>query len=266
MKSVVNCLEGHKIDFNKLLPGWELKDKIINLERDISDVRKKIEEKVVAPKRKVDKTNPSNKVKIPDAKRPRFPVKDLSIASPSVAALQEQRIAKHLDGNSSYDGSLTAHLLDGRSYGYSNNYPAASSLQIGSVSGSLPESYLGGTIASGVNMVGGALAGPAMSAGIGAPASSYSGYQGDMMIDNVGTMLNSNSRLYRWHGIGEAVSSNEWSVGQSYAGQPTSSRVSNLYGKTSADGFAGLPDHPSIGVASRSGGSDLYSFADAVFD
>ena len=45
LKSVVNCLEGHKIDFVKLLPVWQLKNKITNLEKDIGDANKKIEEK-----------------------------------------------------------------------------------------------------------------------------------------------------------------------------------------------------------------------------
>lgn len=244
----------------KLLPEWQLKDTILILEKDIGDITKKI-----VAKRKDIKSNTSNKVKIPEAKRTRFSVKDPSVASPSVTTLQEQRIASHMDGNSSYDGSLAVHLLHGRSYCYPNSYPtAASSMQIGSVLGSSPEGFLGSAVAGGGSMYGGAIAGPAMSAGIGNPADSFSGYQGGMIIDNVGTTLNSNSYLYRWHGIGEGALSYDRSVGQSFVGQPSSARVNHLYGKTSTEGFTGLPDHH--GVASRSGGSDLYSFADAVFD
>ncbi|KAK7350754.1 hypothetical protein VNO77_09680 [Canavalia gladiata] len=253
LKSAVNCLEGHKIDFVKLLPGWQLKDKIMVLEKDISDTKKKIEEKAVL-KRKMDKSNSSSKMKIPEPKRTRFTVKDTSVASPSVTILQEQRIVSHMNGNSSYDGLLSAHFLDGRSYGYPNNYPTAASMQIGSVSRSLPESYLGSTVASGANLLGGAMAG------------SFSGYHGDMTRDDVGTVLNGNSHLYRWHGMGEGALSNDRTVGHSFMGKPASARVNNLYGKTPTEGFAGLSDHLSIGAASRSGGSDLYSFADAVFD
>ncbi|KAK7316874.1 hypothetical protein RJT34_00647 [Clitoria ternatea] len=250
LKSVVNCLERHNIDFAKLLPGWQLKDKIANLEKDISDTKKKIEEKALL-KRKADKSNSSNKMKIPEAKRTRFLVKDPSVTSPSVTALQEQRIVSHMDGSS----SLSAHLLDGRSYGYPNNYPTAASVRIGSVSGSLPESFLGTTVTNGANMLGGTIAG------------SYSIYQGDMIRDDTGTVLNGNSHLYRWHGIGEAALSNDRSVGQSFVGQPASTRLSNLFGQSSTEGLTGLPDQLSIGaVASRGGGSDLYSFADAVFD
>ncbi|KAK7410968.1 hypothetical protein VNO78_02246 [Psophocarpus tetragonolobus] len=267
LKSVVNCLERHKIDFVKLLPGWQLKDKIISLEKDISDTNKKIEEKSML-KRKVDKSNSSSKMKVPEAKRTRFPGNDASVLSPSLATLQEQRIVSRIDHNSSYNGSLPARLLDNRSYGYPNNYLTAASVQVGSVSDSLAEKYLGGAMGG-----------------------SYSGYQGDLIRDNVGTVLNSNSHPYRWHGIREGALSHDRSAGQSFAstlnnlygntsteealshdrpvGQSflgqSSSTLNSLYGKTSTEGFSG-PDHPSIGASSRSGGSDLYSFADAVFD
>lgn len=249
LKSVINCLSGHKIDFVKLLPGWKLKDKIIYLEKEISDTNKKIEEK-----RKMDKITSSNKMKIPEAKRTRFTGKDASVLSPSLTTLPEQRITSRMDGNSSYDGSLSAHLLDGRSYGYPNSYLTAASLQVGSISDSVAEKYLGGTMASGASILGGAIGG------------SYSGYQGDMIRDNVGTVLNSNSHLYRWRGIGEGALSQDRPVGQSYLGQSASPLVNNLYGKTLTDGFTGVPEHLSIGASSRGGGSDLYSFADSVFD
>nr|KYP69509.1 Protein FRIGIDA [Cajanus cajan] len=254
LKSVVNCLESHKIDFVKLIPGWQLKDKISDLEKDISDANKKIEEKS-AHKRKMDKSNLSNKMKIPETKRSRFVGngKDASMLSPSLTALQEQRLLSHMDGNSSYDGSLSAHLLDGRSYGYPNNYLTASA-QVGSVSDSLAEKYLGSALTNGTNMLGGAIGG------------SYSGYQGGVIRDNVGTVLNSNSHLYRWHGIGEGALSHDRPVGQSYVGQSPSALVNNLYGKTPTDNFSGVPEHLSIGASSRTGGPDLYSFADSVFD
>ncbi|CAL0327724.1 unnamed protein product [Lupinus luteus] len=505
LKSVVNCLEGHKIDFEKLLPGWKLKDKIINMEKDISDINKKIQEKVV-PKRKVDKSDSPKKVMIQEAKGSRFPEKDSYVALPSVTALPEQRIASHIDGNNSDDDLLVARYLDGRSYGYSNYYPTASSAPIGSVSGSVPESYLGGTVSgvgnmhaggisaptiragtnyyptassapigsisgslpesflggtvsgvgnmhrggisahampagtnyyptassapigsvsgslpesylggtvsgvgsmhgggisapampagtnyyptassapigsvsgslpesylggtvsgvgnmhrggisapampagtdyyptassapigsvsgslpesylggtvSGVgnmhrggisapampagtdyyptassapigsvsgslpesylggtipgvrNMHGGGTAVPAIPAGIGAPSSSYSGHQRDTTMDNVETMMNSNSHLYhRWHGTGTGTGagplSDERLVGQSFGEHHSVDRVNDLYGRTTTDRYSGYLDHPSVGVTGRGGGSDLYSFADSVFD
>ncbi|OIW17243.1 hypothetical protein TanjilG_00206 [Lupinus angustifolius] len=269
LKSVVKCLEGHRIDLETLLPGWHLKDKIINLEKDISDINKKITENV-GPKRKVEKNSSPKKVKIPKSKRSRLHEDDPYVASPSLAALQEQRIASHIDGNTSYDDLLVARYLDGRSYGYSKYFPTASSSQIGSVSGSLPESYPGGTVADTGNMHGTGMAAPAISAGFGAPIGSYSGYQGDMMIDNIGTMPNSNSHLYysRLHGIGEGslLVSDERSVGPSLGGHQTTAQVDDLYGRTSMNAISRYPDHPSMGHASRSGGSDLYSFADSIFD
>ncbi|KAI4336427.1 hypothetical protein L6164_014956 [Bauhinia variegata] len=260
LKSVVKCLEDNKIDFTKLLPGWQLKAEISKLEKDVAEANKKIEDKVVQ-KRKVDKHDSSNKLKIPEPKRSRFTVKDSSLVSPSVTLLHEQRIAAHIqDGNISYDGSLAAYLLDSR---LSNNYPTAISAQLGSVAGTLPENVLGGTVASGGML--GAVASAGMSAGISPATGSFPGYHRDMVIDKVGTMLNSNSQLHRWHGIGEGALANERPVGQSAVAQPVSARMNSLYGLSpSVEGFTGLPDHPSIGVASHSGGSDLYGFADAV--
>ncbi|XP_004503028.1 protein FRIGIDA [Cicer arietinum] len=255
LKSVVDCLEGHKVDFAKLLPEWRLKDTIFELERDIGhDITKKIEDGLVS-KRKLDKSNSSKKVKVPDTKRTRFTARDPIVVSPSVTTLQGQRISSHMNGNSSYDGSVTAHYLEGRSYGYPNNYSSPASAQIGPVSGSLPEGFLGRGVSSGGSMIGGAIAG------------SLSGYQSDMPINNVRTTLDSNSSLYsRLRRIDEGALSYNRSIEQSFVGQPSSARVNHLYGRTSAEGYAVLPDHRSIGVPSRSGGSDLYSFADTVFD
>jgi hypothetical protein len=158
-----------------------------------------------------------------------------------------------MDGDNSYDSSITARYLEGRSYGYPNNYSTAASAQIGSVSGSLPEGYLGRGVSSGGSMIGGTIAG------------SLSAYQNEIPIDNVGTTLNSNSSLYsRLHSIDEGLLSYNRPVEQSFVGQPSSARVSHLYGRTSAEDYAGLPDHHSIGVPSRAGDSDLYSFADSV--
>lgn len=219
LKSVINCLEGFKVDIAKLLPEWKLKDTILQLERDIGDVAKKVEDNSV-PKRKLDKSSTSKKVKGPDTKRTRFDVRDPFVASPSVTTLQGQRIASLIDGNSSYDNSLTAHYLEGRSYGYPNPYSIAASGQIGSVS-----------------------------------------------IDNVGATPNINSSLYsRLHSIDEGVLSYNRSVEQSFVGQPSLARANHLYGRVSAEGYPGLPDHHSISAPSRGGGSDLYSFADSVFD
>ncbi|CAL5204444.1 unnamed protein product [Lathyrus oleraceus] len=232
LKSVINCLEGFKVDIAKLLPEWKLKDTILQLEKDISDVAKKFEDNS-PPKRKLDKSSTSKKVKGPDTKRTRYDVRDPFMASPSVTTLQGQRIASLIDGNSSYDTSLTAHYLEGRSYGYPNPYSIAASAQFGSVSGSLPEGYIGRGVS----------------------------------IDNVGAMPNINSSLYsRLHSIDEGVLSYNRSVDQSFAGQPSSARANHLYGRVSAEGYPSLPDHHSIGAPSRGGGSDLYSFADSVFD
>ncbi|KAF7840201.1 Protein FRIGIDA [Senna tora] len=257
LRSVVKCLEAHKIDHVKFLPGWKLKEKIRNLEKDIDDANRKIQDKV-SSKRKVDKNDSPNKLKIPESKRSRFLPKDPALVSPSLTFLREQRIgSSNIDGNSLYDSSLAVHLLSSRPSSHLNNYPPASSVQLGSAAGSLAESVYGGTVASGSSKL---IAGSGMSAGIGGTAVSFSGYHGDTAIDNVGSLITSNGQLYRRHGIAEAALSHERLVGQP-------ARVNSLYGVSpSMEGFAGLPDHPSIGAAGRIGGSDLYGFADAVYE
>ncbi|XP_054807914.1 protein FRIGIDA [Prosopis cineraria] len=248
LRSVVNCLEGHKIDHAEFLPGSKLKEKISNLEKDIDDANKKIQDMVVS-KRKMDKNDSSNKLKAPESKRSRLNVKDPSL----VSFLQEQRISSNMDGNNLYDVSLTAHMLSSRPSSHLNNYPAATSVQLGSAAGPLLDSVFGGTLAGGGKLIG---------AGIGGTAGSFSGYHGDKVVDNVGTMLNTNDHLYRQLGIRESVLSHERLVGR-----PVSARVSSLYGVSpSVESFAGLQDHPSLSSAGRIGASDLYSFADAIYE
>ncbi|KAL2462270.1 FRIGIDA-like protein [Abeliophyllum distichum] len=55
LKSVVKCLEKHKIDPAKLLSGWQISSKILTLEKDIAAFDKKPVEKT-AQKRRADET------------------------------------------------------------------------------------------------------------------------------------------------------------------------------------------------------------------
>ncbi|KAK4264608.1 hypothetical protein QN277_025761 [Acacia crassicarpa] len=253
LRSALNCLEVHKIDHTQFLPGSKLKEKISSLEKDIDDANRKIQDKL-ASKRKIDKNESSNKFKAPESKRLRSNLKDPSLVSSAGSFLQEHRISGNMDGNSLYDGLLTTDMLSSRPSSLINNYSPASSVQLGSAIGALPESVFGATLAAG----GGKLIG----AGIGVTTGSLSGYHGDTVVDHVGTMLNNNDHLYRRLGIRESVSSLERSVGQ-----PASARLSSLYGVSpSLETFAGFPDHPSLGSTSRIAGTDLYSFADSIYE
>ncbi|KAJ7945193.1 FRIGIDA-like protein [Quillaja saponaria] len=248
LKSVAKFLEDHKIDPLELLPGWKIKEKIINLEKDISDFKKKMEDKVIL-KRKIDGIEPSNKLNSPDIKRPRITAK---LLSPSVSFLQEQKIGPLMDGKSSYYESMAVNMLDGRDSSHWNNYPALPTVQFGSI-----ESVTGTTVANGSGLH--ATVGNGMSAGVGvlSPAS-FSRLHGEMVSDEIGRMMNNNVPLYRCQGIGESAILNDNSVGQSLGGQPASTRVNSFYALSSSiQGFVGMRDHSCMG-------SDLYSFADAL--
>ncbi|KAF1865461.1 hypothetical protein Lal_00004836 [Lupinus albus] len=79
--------------------------------------------------------------------------------------------------------------------------------------------------------------------------------------------MNSNSHLYhRLHGTGAGALSDERLVRKSFGERHSVERVNDLHGRKTTDGYSGYLDHPSVGVSGRSGGSNLYSFADFVFD
>ncbi|KAL6957449.1 hypothetical protein U1Q18_046446 [Sarracenia purpurea var. burkii] len=71
LKIVIKCLEEHKIDPSKALPGWKLNEKISELEKDIADLDKKIGEQAKI-KRKADEPESSKKLNSQEVKRTRF--------------------------------------------------------------------------------------------------------------------------------------------------------------------------------------------------
>ncbi|XP_073291996.1 protein FRIGIDA-like [Primulina huaijiensis] len=70
LQSIVECLERYEIDPSKLLPGWQILQKISGLEKDIANFDRKQVEK--GNKRKTSETDTSRKLKIQEAKRARF--------------------------------------------------------------------------------------------------------------------------------------------------------------------------------------------------
>ncbi|KAJ7957138.1 FRIGIDA-like protein [Quillaja saponaria] len=98
LKSVAKYLDDRRIDPLELFPGWKIKEKIINLEKDISDSKKKMDDKTIQ-KRKVEEIEPSNKLNSLDIERPRVTA---ILVSPKVTVLQEQKTATNVDGRSSY--------------------------------------------------------------------------------------------------------------------------------------------------------------------
>ncbi|KAK3029344.1 hypothetical protein RJ639_037867 [Escallonia herrerae] len=233
LKSVVKCLENHKIDPSKLLPGWQLKDKILSLEKDIADFEKKNADKVMA-KRKADKAESSRKSNTQEMKRARLKTMD------------------------PYNARLPGHI---------NNFSASPSILRGSAAGSYPETITGPVAGSSGGFPGGIL--PTGSyAGIHrgmldmVNSQQYTGVRGGM-LDTAG-QISHNSQLYGWR---EDAALNERLVGHNFAGQPSSVGYDDLYGPLTSSplkGFVGLPN--SAGLSGRASTSDLYQFADSVLE
>ncbi|XP_073144922.1 protein FRIGIDA [Henckelia pumila] len=70
LRAIVECLERYEIDSTKLLPGWQILQKIAGLEKDIANFDRKQVEK--GYKRKSSEADASRKLKIQEAKRARF--------------------------------------------------------------------------------------------------------------------------------------------------------------------------------------------------
>ncbi|KZV22619.1 protein FRIGIDA-like [Dorcoceras hygrometricum] len=70
LRSIVECLERYEIDPSKLLPGWQILQKISNLEKEIAILDRKKGDK--GNKRKSSETDTPRMLKIQEAKRARF--------------------------------------------------------------------------------------------------------------------------------------------------------------------------------------------------
>lgn len=257
LKSVMKFLEDRKLDHTKLLPDWQFKEKIMKLENDIADLNKKIDDKMMS-KRKADENELLNNLKIQDTKRQRFTAKGSPLISSTSVGLHDPRAASHVDGQSSYNGSVRINLLDGGFSGRVINYPAAPSIQYVSGAGSLPENVFG-TMSGGGGVM--HTTGVGLSAVYGMPsAGSSAAVHRDMLIDGAGPIMGKSGPPYGWHGLRDGPL-HEVSLGQ--IRQPASS----LYGPSpSIEGFAGLPNSPPAIAANGGSASDLYGFADAVGD
>ncbi|KAL9251732.1 FRIGIDA-like protein [Drosera capensis] len=114
LKSVVNCLEAHKVDPGKLLPGLQLKDHIIRLEKDIAD----------RAKRKLDEVNSSRSLEIENAKRAKvgetcFPSQSNGVQEPSAPSQSHGYRASfpvNSSGTEMGPGVLPGDILAGSSW------------------------------------------------------------------------------------------------------------------------------------------------------
>lgn len=257
LQSMLKCLEDHKInlDLTKVLPGGQIKEQIIKLEKEIADLNKKVDEKAEA-KRKMEE------IESPEAKRLKFTVKESPLMiSPRINGLHDHRAVSHIDGMKPYDNLMPNAVTAGFS-GHVHSY-YASSLSHGPGVGSLHENILGPKVV-GKDSVLAAGVGHNMAAGVDyLKIGSYSRIHGETRVDELQQTISPSNLPHGRHGIRDPT------YRQSYAGKQTSVGLASLYGSSSSsvEGFGSLPNLSAGAAATkRSSASDLYGFADAIVE
>ncbi|XP_022738870.1 protein FRIGIDA-like [Durio zibethinus] len=240
LKSLVQNLEDRSSDIAKLLGSWQIEGKIVKLEEEITDLTKRIEDKKMIPKRKLDEMGSSSWAKSQEMKRSQFAAKGSPLPKSShVNGLHEQWTATLTEGVRPYDG-LVPNSYDTAISGHVTNYPAASAVPHGSTISSLPENGVAQMV--GINGVGST--GMVTSIGV-FSASSYSGVRGEIEVDKAGQMMSSSGLPYGWR--------------QGSVGQSAPMTFGGLFGSSlSIEGFVGLPD------TTERTSADLYRFADSI--
>ncbi|XVE63811.1 hypothetical protein DITRI_Ditri07aG0050500 [Diplodiscus trichospermus] len=245
LKSIVQYLEDRSIDVSKLLASWQIQEKIVKLEEEIAGLNKRIEDKKMIPKRKVDEMGSSSSmVKSQEMKRSRFATKGSPIPLPKsshVNGLLEQRPAIIDVGLRSYDG-LVPNSYDNAIPGHFTNHPALSAVPQGLTIGSLPENGVGRM--AGITGVGSGGMLPSMGV---TSTSSYYGAHGVTEVYNkaaASQVMSSSSLPYGWQQVAVRQSAS-MRFGDFYVSPP------------SVEGFIGLPD-----TIDRT--ADLYRFADSI--
>ncbi|XP_043707237.1 protein FRIGIDA-like isoform X2 [Telopea speciosissima] len=103
LKSLIKCLEDHKMDPMKILAGWHINDKITNLEKEIADLERKIDEKANL-KRKAGIIESSKKMRTQEVRHP-WPTTNVSPQGPpAILVSQDRRTFGLIGGNNSNDG------------------------------------------------------------------------------------------------------------------------------------------------------------------
>ncbi|KAG6390703.1 hypothetical protein SASPL_148442 [Salvia splendens] len=162
LKSIRRCLERHSIDPAKLLPGWQINEKIVNLEKDITEFDRKSEVDKASQKRK---SSEMETPKVQDVKR----VRHVNHGA------QQQKASAHVDSRRG--------LLDNRHSNRVNSYAAPAVMYGGPGAGLLPESM----IPSGVG---------ATSHGGMLPTYAH---QEPVLADPTGQLINRGTHPYMWH-------------------------------------------------------------------
>ncbi|KAK8536542.1 hypothetical protein V6N13_000195 [Hibiscus sabdariffa] len=240
LKSVVRYLEDGSSDVAKFLGSWKIEEKIIKMEEENLLLNRRIEEKRMAPKRKLDEMGSSSWVMSQEIQRSRFATVGSPLPNTSrVNGLHEQRTTTLAEGVRSYDG-LMPNSYESAISGRVTSYPAALSIPHGPAVGSLPRNGVAQMV--GISGVGSS----SMMTNLGAISKiSYSGAHGEVEVDKGEQTISTTLPYGGWR---------QHSVGQS-----ASMRFSSLYGSSSTiEGFAGLPD------STVRTSADLYRFADSI--
>ncbi|GMH20977.1 hypothetical protein Nepgr_022819 [Nepenthes gracilis] len=227
LKSVLNCLEAHKVDPVKLLPGWNIKARIKSLEKGIAKQKQKTWEK-----RKADGLDKYVSPKIRSDKRPRV-TGDAPASIPSPFSGSQGPKITNIPPYP--PGSVFPHNF--------YDYPAASAWPHDYIR----RSFLDNAVGTGIRT--GLLPSGVPTGSSGFISASATGVQG-AMLDSFGQSTSGNGYFH-----------------ESLAVQapPMGSR-SFLGPSSSLERFPGLPEPSSIGVGDRRPSSDLYHFADSVLE
>ncbi|MBA0761741.1 hypothetical protein Gotri_024339 [Gossypium trilobum] len=234
LKSVVRYSEDCSSDVAKFLGSWQIEEKIVKLEEENAELHKRIEERKMIPKRKLDEMGSSSRVKSQEMKRSRFATIGSPLPNSShVNGLHEQLATSLTEGMRLYESAISGRVA--------TSYPAASAVPHGLTVGSLPRNGVAQMV--GINGVGSS----SMMTSIGAIArSSYSRAHGEIEVNKAEQTISS-ALPYggrRQHSGGQSA---------------TSMRFASLYGSSaSIEGFVGLPD-----TTDRTS-ADLYRFADSI--
>ncbi|KAH6781899.1 hypothetical protein C2S52_001325 [Perilla frutescens var. hirtella] len=236
LKSISKCLERHGIDPAKLLPGWQINEKIATLEKDTTEFDRKS-----AQKRKSSETETSKKPKVQEAKRLRHVGYGPLL----------QKATGHVDARRNLsDSGLPKHV---------NSYGAPAVVYGGPGAGLLPESMIPGGV--GATSHGGIHPTYAIHEGVLVDASGQlmnrgtHPYEG-VLVDAAGQLVNRGTHPYVWP--------RDSSINERYTSQPQPVGLTTLYrASTSVEGFAGNATS-SVGLGNQGSASDLYQFADSV--
>ncbi|XP_043707236.1 protein FRIGIDA-like isoform X1 [Telopea speciosissima] len=262
LKSLIKCLEDHKMDPMKILAGWHINDKITNLEKEIADLERKIDEKANL-KRKAGIIESSKKMRTQEVRHP-WPTTNVSPQGPpAILVSQDRRTFGLIGGNNSNDGFSGNKLYTGGFPGVLTGYSGISSMASAVVQDATENvlSTIAG-IGSGVSTV--AAAGTSRGSGGFRSTSPLSGIRGALLGgDGVGQITAKGVGPCGWYGDGTF---NNGSVENS--SNDTASRRKGMFGLQPSleQGFVGLPTTPYLSVVKQSSGSNLYRFADAVLE